>query len=147
MTSTSKPMPAINGLCADYWQSCQQKNLRIQRCQQCRYWIHFPESVCPKCASTHLQFEAVSGNGTIESFSIVERSFVAGFEQAYAIAWIALPEQNGLRTMSNIINCDLNSLHIGMSVRCVFETRGGDKQQQLPQFTAINNKIGSPSDD
>lgn len=86
-----------------------------------------------------LQFEPVSGIGVVESFSIVYRSFVEGFgTEPYAIAWIALPEQAGLRLMSNIVSCNIEEITIGSDVTLCFEQRGdfGD----IPQFTLTSNR-------
>src|SRR5208282_2331809 len=87
-----------------YWEAAARGELAIQRCRSCRRWIHFPEPACPDCGSADLAFEPVSGRGHVETFSIVHRSFVQAFagRTPYAIAWIALDEQPGLRTFGNV---------------------------------------------
>lgn len=133
-----KPQPIVSALTQPYWDAVAQGRLALQRCRDCQHWIHFPEPRCPQCGSRELHFEGVSGSGTIESFSIVHRSFVAGFgEEPYAIAWIALPEQTGLRLMSNIVNCNLEDIAIGAAVSLCFERRSdfGD----IPQFTLTSS--------
>lgn len=135
----NKPDPLINALTQPYWQAAARGELALQRCQNCRHWIHFPEPRCPGCTSQDLSFETVSGQGEIETFSVIHRSFVQGFDDSpYAIAWIALPEQMGLRVMSNIINCPLDAITIGHAVTLCFEKRG--EFGQLPQFTLSTNE-------
>lgn len=132
--ASDKPCPVVNSLTAPYWEAAARGELRIQRCQDCRYWIHFPEPRCPQCGGKSLAFEATRGEGKIETFSLIHRSFVEGFQaNCYAIAWIALPEQDHLRVMSNIVDCRLEDIAIGKPVTLCFEQRGDFGQ--LPQFT------------
>jgi uncharacterized OB-fold protein len=129
-----KPLPVITPLTRPYWQAVEKGELALQRCTACHHWIHFPEPCCPACGGSALSFEAVSGAGEIESYSIIHRSFVAGFgPEPYAIAWVALPEQAGLRVMCNIVDCHLDHLSIGTRVNLCFETR--PDFGKLPQFT------------
>jgi uncharacterized OB-fold protein len=132
--TANKPIPTASEelFYQAYWEGAREEKLMIQRCSHCRHWIHFPEPRCPHCASNELCFEPVSGCGHVESYSIVERSFVQGFDTPYALAWIALPEQAGLRVLANIIDCPLASIQINQAVHCVFEQRG---EFTLPQFT------------
>ena len=127
----SLPAPAISDHCKPYWDAVAAGDLRLQRCRDCRRWIHFPELACPVCGSGRLGFERVSGRGEIETFTEIHRSFVPGFEPPYIVAWIALPEQPGLRTLANIIDSDPAQVAIGRAVEFCVETRG---DVSLPQF-------------
>jgi uncharacterized OB-fold protein len=129
-----KPSPAVTALTEPYWKAVARGELALQRCPGCRLWIHFPELRCPSCGNQSLVFEPVSGKGVVETFSIIHRSFVAGFgPEPYAIAWVSLPEQAGLRVMCNIIDCKLDQLAIGAAVTLCFEARG--EFGSIPQFT------------
>jgi uncharacterized OB-fold protein len=133
-----KPQPIVTALTQPYWDAIAQGTLALQRCRACRHWIHFPEPRCPRCGGHVLHFEPVNGVGVIESFSVVHRSFVEGFgAEPYVIAWIALPEQTGLRLMTNIVSCSIEEITIGSAVTLCFQQRGdfGD----IPQFTLTSN--------
>ncbi len=136
--SADKPVPQPTALSQPFWHAAQQGELHIQRCQSCGHWIHFPERACPKCEATTLAYEQVSGLGRIESWSVVHRSFVEGYQQQspYAIAWIELDEQPGLRLFCNIIDCDLEALSLGQRVTLCFEDRNAFGH--IPQFRPIN---------
>jgi uncharacterized OB-fold protein len=133
MTSRAKLVPEPSGLTRPYWEAAKRGELVIQRCGECRHWIHFPELRCPKCSSKSLGYDRISGQGTVETFTVVHRSFAPGFEAEtpYVIAWIALPEQPGLRTMGNIAGCAVEEVAIGMPVEVYFEPRG---ELMLPNF-------------
>ncbi|MES2171865.1 MAG: Zn-ribbon domain-containing OB-fold protein [Actinomycetota bacterium] len=132
----AKPIPAFSAISQPYWEAAREGRLTVQRCDFCRLWQHFPESRCPACGSTSLHFEAVSGRGTIDTFTVVHRSFVPGFddEAPYAVGWIALPEQPGLRVFADFVGIDHDSLFIGMPVEVTFTTRSG--WGTIPSFAA-----------
>jgi len=108
--------------------------LAIQRCRACRRWIHFPEAACPACGSADLAFEPVSGEGKVETFSVIHKSFVPEFQgrEPYVIAWIGLPEQPGLRVFGNVVGVAPEDVSIGMAVEVFFEARDG--HGALPNF-------------
>jgi len=124
----------VTALFQPYLDAAARGELAIQRCRACRRWIHFPESSCPTCGSTELAFEPVSGQGTVETFSVIHKSFVPEFQgrEPYVIAWIGLPEQPGLRVFGNIVDAAPEDVSIGMAVEVFFETRDG--HGALPNF-------------
>ena len=123
----------MSDLCQPYWDGAACGELVIQRCADCGRWIHFPEPICPSCGSVRLGFEPVSGIGAVETFSVIHRSFVPEFADRtpYVIAWIALPEQAGLRVFANLTDCTPDEAAIGMPVEVCFEQRDG---RAVPNF-------------
>lgn len=126
-----KPGVQPTALTRPYWDAAAEGRLAIQRCGSCRRWVHFPRPRCPSCGSAALAFEPVSGRGKVETFTVIHRSFVPGFEGPYVAAWIALPEQEGLRAFGNVTGCAPDEVTIGMAVEVWFEPRG---DQKLPNF-------------
>jgi hypothetical protein len=45
----------------------------------------------------------------------------AGLEAPYVLAIVEMDEQAGLRLTTNIVNCDIKTVAIGMRVRVLFE--------------------------
>lgn len=131
----ARPAPEVTPDAAAYWQAAAAGELKLQRCSECRLWIHFPEIRCPGCGGLQLEFELVSGRGTIEAFTVIHRSFVPGFDPPYIVAWISLPEQAGLRVMANVMTSDITSVAIGAPVELCFEER--DNFGPVPQFKLI----------
>ncbi len=123
----------MTGVTQPYWDGARVGRLVLQRCARCRSWIHFPEPCCPSCAGVGFTYEPVSGRGTVETFSVIHRSFVPEFANRtpYVIAWIALPEQPGLRAFGNVTGCAPEEVTIGMPVEVCFEARDG---RMLPNF-------------
>jgi uncharacterized OB-fold protein len=117
----------LTGLNQPYWDGAARGELVIQRCTVCAHFIHFPEPICPACGAADFTYEPVSGQGRVETFSVIHRSFVAAFADRtpYVIAWIALPEQEGLRAFGNVTGCAPDEVAIGMAVEVFFEDRDG----------------------
>lgn len=96
--------PEPSELARPFWEGCNHGELRIQRCLVCGRFIHHPEPECPECDSVNYSFDPVSGDGTVETFTVVHRSFVTAYREdvPYTVGWIALPEQRGLRVFGVI---------------------------------------------
>jgi uncharacterized OB-fold protein len=123
----SKPIPDPSPLSAPYWEAARQGRLELQRCQDCGRWIHFPDHLCPACGSDRLAYEEAIGEGAIESFTIIHRVFVPGFEDSapYAVGWVALDLQPGLRLFADLVHVPHDLLRIGLQVSPTFTTRDG----------------------
>ena len=59
MTDTDAPrpfrvLPAVVPENEHFWTGGAEGELRFLRCTACRYWIHPPTPVCPRCLGMHL---------------------------------------------------------------------------------------------
>jgi hypothetical protein len=114
------PIPVPDLESEQYWRGLREREIRILQCADCRYWIHPPLAACPRCHGFDLHPEAVEGVGTVYSYTVVHREFAPGIEPRYVAALVELPEQPGLRLLTNVVNCDEDSLQIGLPVQAVF---------------------------
>ncbi|MGH7080951.1 MAG: Zn-ribbon domain-containing OB-fold protein [Acetobacteraceae bacterium] len=118
--------PEANPETTAYWEAAKKGVLLVRRCTDCRRAHYYPRALCPFCFSDRGDWQPASGNGTIYSFSVMQRAPVP-----YAIAYVTL--QEGPTMLTNIVDCDFNALSIGVAVRLVFKpTEGG---AALPMFT------------
>jgi len=106
-----------------FWTGGANGELLILRCTGCRRWVHPPVRSCPSCGG-ELAPEAVSGDGTVFTFTVNRQPYHPAVPPPYAIAIVELVEQEGLRFTTNLVNCDLDALAIGMPVHVVFEHHG-----------------------
>jgi uncharacterized protein len=123
----TRPVPEPTPLSAPYWQAAREGRLELQRCRQCRRWIHFPDFLCPRCGSADLAFEEARGDGTVDTFTVVHRVFVPGFADhaPYAVGWVLLAEQPGLRVFADFVGIPSDRLRIGLPVTACFTERPG----------------------
>ncbi|MBV6424038.1 MAG: hypothetical protein NAOJABEB_01848 [Steroidobacteraceae bacterium] len=117
----TRPLPAMTGLTAQFYEWCSRGELRFQRCSRCATFRHVPRDLCAECGSFDWEWARSSGNGTVFTYTIVARALHPGFADAvpYAAAVIELAE--GVRILGNIVDCPPGELRIGMPVRVDFE--------------------------
>ena len=125
MTNTPGPMrvpPELGPLNTDFWTGGLAGELRIQRCDACATWHHPPTSRCRACLAPTLTAHAVSGKATVLAYTINHQQWSpTATPDPYVIAIVELAEQVGVRITTNIVNCDVREVYIGMPVRVVFE--------------------------
>jgi uncharacterized OB-fold protein len=132
----ARPIPVADLDSLGYWEAARAHELRLQRCEQCGRWNHFPSPICPKCGSRRLRWTPTGGRGTIHTYVVVHHAVIRGFEDRvpYTVAWIELDEQPGLRVLSDIVDCPPERVQIGMPVEVVFEELG---EVTLPHFRPV----------
>jgi uncharacterized OB-fold protein len=128
-------LPRLTSKNRDFWTAGAHGELRFWRCQDCGYYIHPPQPVCPQCCSKRLATEAVSGKATLATFSVNHQPWMPGPELPYAVAIVEIAEQPGVRLTTNIVHCPHDELRVGMAVRVVFERHEDpDGDVYLPLF-------------
>jgi uncharacterized protein len=118
------PAPLITDDNRDFWTGGRDGDLRIVRCNDCGYYIHPPSPRCPQCRSDDVAPHAVSGRGSVYTFTVNQRAWSPGLEVPYVIAIVALDEQADLRLMTNIVGCAADEVAIGMPVQVEFREQG-----------------------
>ena len=132
-------LPRITDRNAHFWQGGRDGELRLQRCRSCGYYLHPPAVLCPKCLSKDIGVEAVSGRAEVLTFSINHQPWMPGLETPFVLAIVALPEQDGLRLTTNIVNCLVDDVRIGMPVQVVFEPHVDD-EVWIPLFEPVTEE-------
>lgn len=94
-----------------YFEAAGDDRLLIKECGDCGKPHHFPRAVCPFCLSSRVEWKEASGKAQVYSFSVLRR----GSKTPYCIAYVKLDE--GPLVMTNVVDCDLDQVHIGQPVR------------------------------
>ena len=115
-----RKLPALNADNRAFWQGGQQGELLVHRCAACSRYSHPPAPLCPHCASFDVAPQAVSGKGTVLSFTINYQPWTPDLEVPYVVAIIELVEQPGLQFVSNVVGMPVTDVHIDMPVRVSF---------------------------
>jgi len=131
----SRPLPAPDTLTRPYWDAAFAERLELQRCDACGRLRCPPAGHCPDCGSDAFHWIPVSGSGIVYAFCVAYDTLVRGFSPPYVVAQVELPEQAGLRIVTNIVECDPETVHTGMPVEVVFELVSNDIR--LPQFRPV----------
>ena len=132
MAEPAKPVPFPDMETAPFWAAARDHRLALPQCRECGFIVFPPKSRCPRCLSTNVAWTDMSGRGTVYTFSVMHDTFMRGYDPPYVVAEVELEEQPGLRLTSNILDCAIGDVHIGMPVEVTFEDRTEDVS--LPQF-------------
>lgn len=113
--------PLLTDLNREFWTSGASGELRLMRCQACRRYLHPPTPVCRYCLCRETAYEPVSGDGTVASFSVNRHQWApTATREPYVVGLVQLAEQDDLRLITNIVDCPVEDVRIGMPVRVVF---------------------------
>jgi len=117
-----------------FWEGTAKGELRIQKCDDCENKMFPARLYCTNCMSQKLSWVRASGKGNIYSYSVAYEyppARVAKFlSTPYIIALVDLDE--GVRMMTNIIECKPEDAKIGMPVEVKFTDIG--ENVILPKF-------------
>ncbi|MDB5986499.1 MAG: hypothetical protein JWR16_1552 [Nevskia sp.] len=121
-----------------FWEGARHGRLLIARCGDCGLYLHPPMPICSRCHSSHIAPAEVSGRGIVYTYTIVRRTFHPGFaaEVPYVVAMIDLVEQEGLRLISNLVDCPHEQLAVGLAVKVRYQPHGA---WMLPVFSLSSN--------
>jgi uncharacterized OB-fold protein len=90
----------------------------LGKCKDTGKLFHYPRHVSPFTLSNNVEFVEAKGTGVIYSYS------VARGKEPFSVAYVKLDE--GPIVLTNIIECDLDALKIGLKVKLKFKNSDGD---------------------
>ena len=120
------PMPSPET--QEFWDRAAEGTFLVRFCTDCGRAHWYPRTKCPLCHSLNTEWRPGSGKGTIYSYSIMRRVPVP-----YVLAYVTLDE--GPRMMTNIVDCDPETLEVGQPVRLVF--RDSASGMKVPLFRPV----------
>jgi uncharacterized protein len=103
-----------------FWTGGADGRLHVPYCEPCGRWVLPPEPACPACDAP-LDTRAVSGDGTVFTYTVNQHPFNPAVPPPYVIAIVELVEQDDLRLAANIVDCQPDSVTVGMPVAVRFE--------------------------
>jgi uncharacterized OB-fold protein len=133
MPMNEQPMPRVTPVNRPYWEACNRGMLMIQRCQaaSCGRHVFYPRVCCPHCGGGDLEWTAVSGRGTLVSYTDVYRPQHDSFRSEVPICFVAVRLDEGPILYSRLVERPSPTMElVGRAVMIVFsESING---QRLP---------------
>jgi uncharacterized OB-fold protein len=112
------PLSAPNDrLSARFFEAASSGRLSLPLCATCGKHHLYPRPFCPYCWSEDLNWVDASGDANIYSFTVIRGG------EPYVLAVVELAE--GPRMMTNIVDCHLDAVQVGMRVRVDFRPLDG----------------------
>jgi len=121
--------PVMNPGDEPYFHAAGEGKLMVKSCADCGEIHHFPRTLCPYCFSDKVDWVQAKGTGTVYTYSIMRRAGPI----AYCIAYVTLDE--GVKMITNIVDCDLDTIKIGQRVKAVFKKSEGGIA--VPMFAPV----------
>ena len=117
----SKPLPHIDEENRPWWEALKRHELYVQKCRDCAAIRYYPRAQCPECLSPRTEWVRSSGRGKIYTFTVTNQNQAPGFRESlpYVMAYVQLDE--GPKMLTNIIDCPVDQVRIGMPVEVVYE--------------------------
>jgi uncharacterized OB-fold protein len=126
-------------LCVDrwtepFWNAAREHRLVVARCTSCGRFRSPPTPYCANCLSQEIDWIEVPGDATVYTFTVVRHPpapSLAG-KVPYVIAIVILGGTDGIKFMTNVVNCTPADVHIGMTLNVVWD----DTEQgiSVPRF-------------
>ncbi len=138
---TTPHPPSRRGCCPQlddhnraFWTGGADGQLKIAFCVECDLWAGPPAADCPACGGV-LEARPVSGRGTVFTYTVNHQPFNPAVPVPYVIAIVELEEQADLRIASNIVDCEPDSVRVGLPVEVRFERQDVDDESvYMPVF-------------
>ena len=120
-----------------FWDACQKRELRLQRCADCGRFRQPPLPGCARCGSKLCDWPLLSGAGTVFSYTVVHHAAVPSLAATvpYNVVVVELDDCGGVMVPGNVVDCDPDEVHVGMRVEVVFERL--DDEVTIPRFRRV----------
>jgi uncharacterized OB-fold protein len=125
---TNPPVPTPETMA--FWEATQRDVLLLPKCDACGELHWYPRGFCPFCHKGNIFWIEASGEATLYTYSVSMRGRDRWAEVTpYVVAYVELAE--GLRILTNVVDCDPESLEVGQKLSVVFDEAGDYK---FPRF-------------
>jgi uncharacterized OB-fold protein len=116
-----KPRPLPTPTSQPFWDGLAHGVVRVQQCDACGAWVHYPRHRCPVCLSDRLTWRVVAPHGTVYTFTVARRPTASVFadEVPQVIAVVELDV--GAHMTTTLVDVDPADVRVGMPVAGVFD--------------------------
>jgi len=112
-----------------FYRGLLERELRLNRCEECGWWHHRPKPICPRCWSKRVVATPVRGRGVIHLAIFLHQGppadgvdYTAG---PHPVVTVELEEQPGLRFTSTVVGATNERIVIGAPVDLTWIERDG----------------------
>jgi uncharacterized OB-fold protein len=130
--AAAKPLPDLAGFSKEFYGFCRRGELRFQRCNGCGAWRHVPREMCAACGCFEWEWAKSSGRGSVFTWTVVTRAMHPAFADDVPFAPAVIELEEGVRLLSQVVDCPPAELEVGMPVEVTFDD--ATSEVTLPRF-------------
>jgi len=135
----TKPLPEFRPETKPYWNACKNHELVLPRSRTTKEFFFYPRALSPgEDMSEDIEWVKASGKAKVWTYSIHHMGPTQAYkgEPPYVVALVETKE--GVKMMTNIVDCDPNEVRIGMEVEVIFDDVTPDVT--LPKFRPVKKQ-------
>ncbi|MFN8543389.1 MAG: OB-fold domain-containing protein [Candidatus Binatia bacterium] len=134
-----KPLPPMQGLAAQFYGYCRNRELRFQRCTSCWTWRHVPRATCAACGSWEFEWTRSTGRGRVLTWTVVRRPMHPAFAADVPYAPTVVELEEGVRMVASLVDVPPDEIRQDMPVEVVFDAVTPDVT--LPRFRPSTRRL------
>ncbi|MFF4767338.1 Zn-ribbon domain-containing OB-fold protein [Streptomyces sp. NPDC001255] len=134
-TQPGRMLPEVTEESRAFWTGGFEGKLLIHHCTSCGRYFHPPVGACFRCRSRAVEPKAVSGRARVAAYTINHHPWFPAFPPPYAVAIVELEEEPDVRLTTCLVDVDVNSVEVGMTVEVVFDEQD---DVALPFFKPVS---------
>lgn len=130
-----KPLPEFRPETKPFWDSCKNHELVLPKSKETDEFFFYPRAFAPGDDMSEVVWEKASGKAKVWTFSIHHMGPTKAYkgEGAYVVALVETEE--GVKMMTNIVECEPKDVYVGMDVEVVFDDV--TPEVTLPKFKPV----------
>lgn len=115
------PLPLPTPVTQPFWDGLREGKVRLQRCGDCDAWVFYPRSRCHHCLSERLEWQDVSGAGSLYTYTIARQPTSPHFADQVPQHLAVVELEEGVRLTSTLVNVADDDIRVGMRLKPVFD--------------------------
>src|SRR3989304_8323874 len=115
------PLPIPTQDTAPFWQGLREGNVLPQRCLSFRAIRYPPRPMFSECNSLETEWVPASGRGSVYSYTVTHQALHPTLVDRIPHVVILVELEEGVRITSNILDCQVSDVYIGLPVEVVLD--------------------------
>ena len=129
--------PAVTAETREFWAGTERGEFLVERCTACRRHLFPPRNYCPGCGGRELEAVAITGAGTVYSFTVNCNPWQPDMPVPFALVLAEFAEAPGIRLLGRMHGDAIHHLRVGQAVRLGFDE--GPAGLQVPCFSPVGS--------
>lgn len=107
-----------------FWDALMEDRVVLQHCGDCSGWVYYPRSRCSHCLSDNLQWEEITGEGTLYTFTVARQPTTPAFAENENLLLAVIVLDEGPKVTTSLENVAEADVVVGMRVKPAFVSAG-----------------------